>query len=78
MKVESEHSKANSEQSKAGNEQAKAGSEHDRNREITNLVELIGFAAMGIRAHDLSIAAVNQTLEARLGLPAATLTAMGP
>lgn len=55
---------------------AKAGSEHDRNREITNLVELIGFGAMGIRAHDLSIAAVNQTLEARLGLPAATLTAM--
>src|SRR5262249_7972912 len=34
--------------------------EHDRNREISNLVELIGFAAMGVRAEDLSIAAANQ------------------
>ncbi len=50
--------------------------EHDRNREITNLVELVGFGAMGIRAADLSIAAVNQTLEARLGMSAAQLTTM--
>ncbi|MBX3020837.1 MAG: FHA domain-containing protein [Bdellovibrionales bacterium] len=48
--------------------------EHDRNREIGNLVELMGFAAMGVRTHDLSIAAVNQAFEARIGLPAATLT----
>jgi hypothetical protein len=55
---------------------ANRGEEHDRNREISNIVELIGFAAMGIRAHDLSIAAVNQTLESRLGAPASSLTAM--
>jgi len=41
--------------------------EHDRNREIANLVELIGFAAMGIRSEDLSIAAANQAFEQRLG-----------
>lgn len=50
--------------------------EHDRNREIQNLVELIGFGAMGIRSVDLSIAAVNQTLESRLGMTAAQLTTM--
>ena len=48
--------------------------EHDRNREISNLVELMGFAAMGIRAHDLSVAAVNGALEGRLNMPAADLT----
>ena len=48
--------------------------EHDRNREITNLVELVGFACMGVHAHDLSIAAVNQALESRLGLPASQIT----
>jgi len=48
--------------------------EHDRNREVSNLVELIGFAAMGVRSDDLSIAAVNQTMEARLGSTAAQLT----
>jgi hypothetical protein len=55
---------------------ARAGTEYDRNREVANIVELIGFAAMGIRAHDLSIAAVNQTLESRLGIPSATLITM--
>jgi hypothetical protein len=44
--------------------------EHDRNREITNLIELVGFAAMGIYAHDLSIAAVNQSFEQRTGMTA--------
>ncbi len=58
------------------NNNAKGMTEHDRNREISNIVELVGFAAMGIRAHDLSIAAVNQTLEARLGQPSATLITM--
>ena len=48
--------------------------EHDRNREIGNLVELMGFGALGIRAHDLSIAAVNNALETRLNMPAAELT----
>lgn len=52
---------------------ASRGLEHDRNREIANLVELMGFATMGIRAHDLSIAAVNQAFEARMNLPAADL-----
>jgi hypothetical protein len=48
--------------------------EHDRNREIANLVELMGFASMGIRAHDLSIASVNQAFESRMNLTAADLT----
>jgi hypothetical protein len=51
--------------------------DHDRNREISNLVELVGFAAFGIRAADLSIAAANQAFESRVGVPAATLTTMG-
>jgi hypothetical protein len=51
--------------------------EHDRNREIANLVELIGFAAMGIRAADLSIAAVNQAFEQRVGIPGEQLASMG-
>ena len=50
--------------------------EHDRNREVGNLVELIGFAAMGIRAADLSIAAANQAFETRVSMPAAQLTTM--
>ncbi len=48
--------------------------EHDRGREITNLVELIGFAAMGIKADDLSIAAINQAFESRVGSSMAHLT----
>ena len=60
----------------ASSENAKNVIEHDRNREIVNLVELIGFAAMGMRAHDLSIAAVNQAFESRLGQQAAQLTTM--
>jgi hypothetical protein len=50
--------------------------EHDRNREISNLVELMGFATMGIRAADLSIAAINQAFEARLGTPAAQVATL--
>jgi hypothetical protein len=50
--------------------------EHDRNREIGNMVQLVGFAAMGIRAADLSIAAVNSAFEARAGNSAAILTTM--
>lgn len=50
--------------------------EHDRNREMTNLVELVGFAAMGIRAEDLSIAAANQSFETRIGINAHQLMAM--
>lgn len=50
--------------------------EHDRNREITNVVELMGFAAVGIRAHDLSIAAANQAFEARIGQPVSQLTTL--
>lgn len=53
---------------------SKGSIEHDRNREIANLVELMGFAAMGVRAHDLSIASVNQAFEQRLGVPAAQIT----
>jgi len=61
---------ANPEQNAAA---ARAGVEHDRNREIGNLVELMGFASMGVRTHDLSIAAVNQAFEARLGIQASSL-----
>jgi len=50
--------------------------EHDRNREISNLVDLMGFAALGVRAQDLTIAAVNGPCESRLGLSAAQLTSM--
>jgi hypothetical protein len=50
--------------------------EHDRNREMANLVELIGFAAMGIRGDDLGIAAANSAFEARVGIPTPTLTTM--
>lgn len=50
--------------------------EHDRNREIGNLVQLMGFAAMGIRAADLTIAAVNPAFEARVGTSAGILTTM--
>jgi hypothetical protein len=57
-------------------ENSNRGTEHDRNREISNLTELIGFAAMGIRAHDHSIAAVNQAFESRMGSAGAALTTM--
>jgi hypothetical protein len=50
--------------------------EHDRNREITNLIELIGFAAMGIHQHDLTIAAINQSFESRSGITAAQAASM--
>lgn len=50
--------------------------EHDRNREVGNLVELQAFAAMGVRAADLSIAAVNQLMEQRLASTAAQITTM--
>jgi hypothetical protein len=59
-----------------GGSAARGGVEHDRNREIGNLVELQPFACMGIRAHDLSIAAVNRAFEERTSLSAASLTAM--
>jgi hypothetical protein len=59
-----------------GNEEgvSSKNTEHDRNREITNLVELVGFAAIAIRADDLTIGAVNQAFEARIGVNSAQLT----
>lgn len=50
--------------------------EHDRNREIANLIELIGFAALGVHAHDLSIAGVNQAAEQRIGISSAQAMSM--
>jgi hypothetical protein len=50
--------------------------EHDRNREIANLVELIGFAAVGVHAHDLSLGAVNQAFEQRASITSAQAAAM--
>ena len=54
----------------------RGGLEHDRNREIGNLVELQPFASMGLRAHDLSIAAVNRAFEERINLSSGQLLAM--
>ena len=61
-----------------GSQESGAGKvmEHDRNREIGNLVELVGFAAMGIRAADLTIAAVNQAFEQRIGVNSAQLSTL--
>ncbi len=47
--------------------------EHDRNRELSNLVELVGFAAMAVRAEDLTIGAANQAFETRISMSAAQL-----
>lgn len=51
--------------------------EHDRKGEIKNLVELMGFAAAGIHAHDLSLAAANQSFEQRTGMSADQMMSMG-
>jgi len=59
-----------------GSQDSNRAVEHDRNREITNLIELVGFASMGVYAHDLSIAAVNQSFEQRINMPASQLTNM--
>ena len=59
-----------------GSQEAGKVVEHDRNREVTNIVELIGFAAMGVHAHYLSIAAVNQAFESRTGMKAEQTTHM--
>ena len=42
--------------------------EYDRSQELTHLVQLIGFGAMGVTAHDFSIAAINQEFEQRTGM----------
>ncbi len=60
----------------SGESSNKGALEHDRNREVANIVELIGFAAMGVRAADLSIAAVNQAFEQRIGMGASQLTTL--
>lgn len=45
----------------------------DRNREVENLVQLVGFPAMGISALDLSIVAVTDSVEQRTGIPVTSL-----
>jgi hypothetical protein len=42
--------------------------EHDRRIEMTNLVEMVGFAAMAISAHDRLVAQINQGFETRTRL----------
>lgn len=42
--------------------------EHDRNFEMSNLVELMGFAAIAINGIDLKVHAVNAAFESRTGL----------
>jgi hypothetical protein len=45
----------------------------DRIKEIENLVQLSGFAAMGINALDLSVVTVNEAFESRTGLSVISL-----
>lgn len=47
--------------------------ERDRHSEMSSLVELMGFAAFAVSAHDLVIAAVNQAFEQRVNLSAAEI-----
>ena len=42
--------------------------EYDRSQELSHLVQLIGFGAIGVTAHDLSIASVNENFEEITGL----------
>lgn len=42
--------------------------EYDRSHELSHLVQLIGFGAIGITAHNLSIAAINQEFEEKTSL----------
>lgn len=42
---------------------------HDKNQEMANLVQLVGFAALAIDASDLSITAVNGAFEHVTGVP---------
>jgi hypothetical protein len=57
-----------------GNEAAQPRSiEHDRRIEMTNLAEMVGFAAMVITAHDRTVAQVNQGFEQRTRLDPARI-----
>lgn len=47
--------------------------EHDRRLEMQNLVEMVGFAAMAVTAHDRSVAQVNQGFESRTRLDSSRL-----
>lgn len=42
--------------------------EVDRSKELSNLIQLVGFAAIGIQAVDLSITGMNEAFEQRTGL----------
>lgn len=44
--------------------------DYDRSQEMANLVQLIGFSALAIHAHDRTIAAVNPAFEERTGINA--------
>jgi hypothetical protein len=44
--------------------------ERDRHTEMSNLVEMMGFAAFAVAAHNMSIAAVNQAFEQRASVQA--------
>lgn len=47
--------------------------EYDRSAELNNLVQLIGFGAIGITAHDLTIQSVNPEFEDRTGMKSSDL-----
>lgn len=49
------------------------GFQVDRGREIENLVQLVGYPALGVSALDLSIVAANDSVEERTGIPISSL-----
>jgi hypothetical protein len=53
------------------NENVASDLERDRHTEMSNLVELMGFAAFAVAQHNMTIAAVNQAFEQRASLQAA-------
>jgi hypothetical protein len=52
---------------------AMVAQERDRHSEMTNIVELMGFPALSITAHDQTVTAVNQPFEERTGISAAAI-----
>ena len=69
-------SNINSALSRVGAAASSGGSpqhERDRHSEMTNIVELMGFGALAVSGHDLTITAVNPAFEQRTGTSASTL-----
>lgn len=52
----------------SSDEDQSVDTEYDRGYELAHLVQLIGFAAIGVTAHDLLITAINPEFEHRTGI----------